>query len=603
MENNKNIGENTVKENNKSEGNKHKKLLYIIIPVAVILVVAAVVTAVLVTSKDKPKPVRVTDENGVEITNPDGTPVTVIPETEIVTVFDKDGNPVLDKDGNPVTTVKYRDMVITVPVTDENGNTSYETKVVRPEESRAPGEVIGSTAIVVTDGKGNTGVDESGNVITTIIDITVGPTADIEPAKTEWKYTRGGTQVDYVSDVILTSDKSYITANVTNSLDGNFSKFKDSALVTPYTVLAKTDVTGKIVWEKAVGNTNGVFVVTSLAPASDGSFYAAGYGKNVEGTNGYGFYDAFVAKFSSDGERLWIKKFGTSTVDMFNGIAVTSDGGVVAVGSVGTNDRDAKGFGGAELQSRASIAKYSSSGELVFKNFIGGNQDILNDVTIGKDGNIYAVGSFYSGELFTSKGKSDAGIVKFSSDGKYVSVSPVAGSGVESFNAIMASSDGSLFISGRSNSADSSDNSSFFSGDLSARGEYDAYIIKYNTALEVIGSSAFRGQNTERFEDLVEMPDGTIVAVGYTNSSTRDLKGVTTRGGDDIVIAGFNKRCELLWARSFGGTKDDAASAVCLGADGGYVIAGRSVSKDVDLQNISEYGGGNSVGVVVKFPN
>ena len=69
MENNKNIGENAVKENNKNDGNKHKKLLYIIIPVAVILVVAAVVTAVLVTSKGKPKPVRVTDENGVVRTN------------------------------------------------------------------------------------------------------------------------------------------------------------------------------------------------------------------------------------------------------------------------------------------------------------------------------------------------------------------------------------------------------------------------------------------------------------------------------------------------------------------------------------------------------
>lgn len=603
MENNKNIGENAAKENKKNNGGKQKKLLYIIIPVAVLLVAAAVVTALLVSNSKKPKPVRVTDENGVELTNPDGTPVTVIPETEIVTVLDENGNPVLDENGNPVTTVKYRDMVITVPVTDENGNTSYETRVVRPEESHAPGDVIGSTAIVVTDGNGNTGVDGSGNVITTIIDVTVGPSADIEPAKIDWKYTRGGTQVDYISDIILTSDKSYITSNVTNSTDGDFAKFKDAGLVVPYTVLSKTDASGKILWEKAVGNQNGVFVITSLAPASDGSFYAAGYGKNVDGSTGYGFYDAFVAKFSSSGDRLWIKKFGTSTVDMFNGIAVTSDGGVVAVGSVGTNDRDAKGFGGEELQSRASIAKFSSSGELVFKNFIGGNQDVLNDVAIGADGNIYAVGSFYSGKLFESKGKSDAGIVKFSSDGKYSSISPVAGSGVESFNAILASSDGSLFISGRSNSADSADSSSFFTGDLSARGEYDAYIIKYNTSLEVVGASAFRGQNTERFEDLVEMPDGTVVAVGYTNSSTRDLKNVTTRGGDDIVIAGFSKRCELLWARSFGGTKDDSASSVCLGADGGYVIAGRSASQDVDLKNLSQYGGGNSVGVVVKFPN
>lgn len=590
--------------------NKNKKLLYILIPVVIIVAVAITVTVILFGSKDNKNGIVVTDENGVVVTNVDGTPVTVIPETEIVEVTDSDGNTVLDDSGKPVTTVVYKDTYVTVPKTDENGNTVWETINVKPEVSYTGGEYLGTTVIPVTDGQGNTGVDSEGNVLTTVIDVTAAPSLDIEPANVSWKYTRGGTQADYISDMVATPDKCYVTANVTNSTDGDFSQFASNNFVTPYTVISKTDDNGKILWEKAFGSTDGIFTVTSLAAASDGSIYATGYGQSFYDIDTHGYYDGFVTKISSSGELLWIKSFGTSTVDLFNDIEVTPDGGVVAVGSVGNNDYDAKGFGGKELNSRAVAVKYSDSGKLVWKNFFGGDRDTFEGVAVGKDGSIFVVGTFYSDELFEVMGakdgtgakQSDAGVVKLSSDGKLIAVKAVSGTKTESFTGITAISDGGVVIVGRSNSSDSSETSSFFTGDYAARGDYDAYIIRLSSGLEITAASAFRGQNAERLQDVIETDSGNFIAVGYTNSSTRDLKGVTTRGGDDIVIAGFNSRCSLLWARSFGGRNDDSASAIVAGASGGYVIAGRSKSLDADLSGISSYGGNNSVGVVVKFP-
>ena len=621
---------------NQTEDSKKKTFIYILIPViAVILIGAVVAASILIKNKNKPGPVAVTDENGVTVTNIDGTPVTVIPETEYVQVTDEQGKAVTAENGTPVTTVVYKEITVQVPVTDKdgknvtnaNGEVEYETKKVMPAVTVKPEKTdkdknngkqtenvtketekkeketknYSTTAVPITDGKGNTGVDESGNVITTIVEITEAPTADIDPAAIDWKFTQGGTAVDYISDIILTSDKSYITSNITNSKDGDFKDYSEERFATPYTVLTKTDASGKTVWKKAVGN-KGIFVTTALAAGPDGSFYATGYGKKVDG-NTYGYYDGFVAKFDKDGEQLWLKRFGTSTVDLLNGITVTSDGGVIAVGSVGNNNFDAEGFGGKELQSRAAIVKYTSNGDLMWKNIIGGNQDYFNAVTEGKDGNIYAVGNFYSGELFTPLGKSDSGIVKFTSEGKYTSVKAIAGTGIENFTGIITDSDGNIVTVGRSNSADISNPSSFFRDDLIARGDYDAYIIKFSTSLEVIRATAFRGQNADNLTDLVETPSGNYIAAGYTNSSTRDLKGVTTRGGNDIVVASFSKSCDLLWARSFGGTLDDSAQAVCLGADGGYVVAGKSNSTNVDLKGIGDYASnGNTIGVVVKFP-
>lgn len=591
----------------------------LIIAAAVLLLGGGIFLAVKLAGNKKPGPVVVTDNNGVVVTTPDGEPLTVQPETEVITYVDASGEPqtvviykevtvnltvtdangaaVTEKSGEVVTTqIRFRPEITTTAKSGESGNNSESTG-----NTESGVEIIGSTVVAVTDGTGNTGVDSQGDVITTIIPVTSIP-AVVEEAKTEFKSTQGGSQQDYYSDIISLSDGSFITANVTNSTDGDFTQFKDLSYVAPYTVLTKRGSDGSVIWQKAFGSTKGIAVLTSLVPSGDGGFYAAGYGKSIGGVKGKGYYDGVVCRFDADGNEVWHKTFGTSTVDLFNGICITSDGGVIAVGSVGNNDGDAAEFNLPELNSAACAVKYSANGDLVWKNVFGGNQDTLNGVVEGSDGNIYGTGTFYSGKLFDSMGNSDAGVVKLSADGKYIDIAPVAGTGIESFNGITLASDGGIVIVGRSNSADLENSKSFFSNDLSARGGFDAYIIKFNPALKVVFAKTFRGQNDDRLSAVIENEKGNYIAVGYTNSSSRDLKGVTTRGGDDMVIACFDKNGDLLWARAFGGTKDDSADAICRASSGGYIIAGKTLSNDVDLKGIAPYVSGKTVAALVKFP-
>ena len=143
---------------------------------------------------------------------------------------------------------------------------------------------------------------------------------------------------------------------------------------------------------------------------------------------------------------------------------------------------------------------------------------------------------------------------------------------------------------------------SFFVSSLASRGGYDAYIMKYENDLTPVFAKPFRGQYDDDLVDVVQKEDGTFIAVGKSNSSSRDFKGVTTRGGDDMVIASFDKYGNLSWARSFGGTQDEGATAICLSQDNGYVVAGRTLSKDIDMKGISQYVNGKSVGIIAKFP-
>lgn len=604
---------NEVKKSTK-QGNKKTAML--IIPIIIAIAVIAVVLAIfLKNGKDSPEPIVVTDENGVVITDEKGEPVTVIPETEIEVYT--------DENGEKHTNIVYKDVKVTVnvPVTNEKGekvtdkngevvttqkeinitDNSYQSSGNSSAASDKTNNVVNTTAIAVTDGQGNTAVDENGNLLTTIAEITSNPVT-VEPAEVEWKSSRGGTAADYFSSIIPLSDGGYMASVVTNSTDGDYAEFAELKYKTPFTVLTKYSKSGDIKDQIVLGSKKGLLVITSLVPTDDGGFYAVGYGKNVAGENGKGYYDGAIYKFNKKGEEEWHKIFGTSTVDLFNGATLTSDGGVIAVGSVGNNDGDAAGFGLPELQSAACIVKYSKTGSLVWKNIVGGNQDTFNGVAEGTDGSLYCVGTFYSGKLFKGLGSSDAAVVKFTKDGKYSSVAQIAGKGIETFSGITACKDGGVVVVGRSNSSDAGTTDSMFVSDLAARGGFDAYIIKFNSDLDVAFAKAFRGQNDEELTAVTELPDGSFIATGYSNSSSRDLKGITTRGGKDMVIASFGKLGTLDWVRSFGGTQEDSATAICLGTNGGYVIAGHTLSKDIDMSGIAQYVNGQSVGIIVKFP-
>lgn len=597
----------------------NKKLLAILIPVIALLIVGAVVIAVVLKSDKKPTDnttalgeVVATDENGVAITDENGVPVTYTPETQVVTVTGVNGEAVTDEDGKALTTVVYKDVEVTIntvvtdakgePVTNSKGEQVTQQEVIVQDPNNAGGNVIlGTTAVAITDGQGNTAVDQNGNLFTTIVEITSNPVT-VEPADLDWKTSMGGTALDYFSSVKTDANGDFIAANVTNSRDGDFKDFEELEYIAPYTVLVKYDNSGNVKWEKAIGSTKGILVIEEVVPTDDGGFYAVGYGERVGGERGKGYYDCVVYKFDEKGNEQWHKIFGTSTVDMFRGATLTSDGGIVAVGSVGNNDKDAKGFGKEELQSAACIVKYDANGNLVWKNILGGNQDYFTGVVEGTDGSYFCVGNFYTDEFFKNKGKSDGGIVKINADGKYQGAFAISGTQIESFNGITACKNGGVVVVGKSNSADISDSDSFFTADRASRGGYDAYIIKVDNNLKLAFAQTFRGQFDDELVDVVEKENGTFVATGKSNSSSRDLKGVTTRGGDDIVIACFDKFGSLSWTRSFGGTRNDSAQAICLAKKGGYVVAGRTDSKDIDMKGISQYVVGKPVGVIVKFP-
>lgn len=580
--------------------------------IAILAMLILSVSIAFASCKKPNKGVPVTDEYGNPITNANGEVITVIPETEIVTVTDENGIAVTDKNGKALTTVIYNDVSVAIPVTDahgkavtdKGGNPVTENIVVKPTYPKESGKSTGkpgTTSIIqvpLTDGLGNTQTDTNGNVVTYEKVVSDPPSTTFQATKTSWKKTFGGTLQDYISDVAQTSDGGCIATVVTNSSDGNLKGLMEG-YSTPATAVVKYDKDGNIVWRSVMGGT-GVVTLTTVKTAGDGSIYAAGYSTVPgDGQSKRGSYDAVVYKLDSGGNKLWSRSFGTSTVDMFIGIETLSDGSVVCVGSVGTNDGDVAEFKRTLTDSSCCAVKYSSSGEKLWANVTGGAQDRFVNICAAKDGGFYVSAVVYSDFFFKCMGKSDAAVIKLDSKGKVIWKTSVSGSNIEYFPGIAPASNGDgCVIAGRSNSADG-----FFSGELEAKGEYDAYIVRLDDDGLIFWGSPFRGQYDDSFSDIICTADG-YVAAGYSKSSIRDLRVVGNNGGQDMVVACFTYGGELDWVKGFGGSHDETAEGICaVTGGGGYICAGRTLSSDNDLQDISgqKSNGEYSVGVLFKF--
>lgn len=592
---------------------KYIKLLPVfIIGCTIVLVLASC------KGKDGLDPIVVTDENGVVITDENGEPMTIIPQTTEVYVTDENGEYVTDANGNRVTTIVGVPVEVTVPVTnadgsnvtDSDGNTVTKVITITPSIDETTNTTLhptyegGTTMVPLTDGEGNTATDAGGQVITVPIIPTEPPTAAPTPVNpTSWKTTFGGTQADYFSSVLSLADGGCVAINVSNSSDNDMLSVADS-FARPCSVIIRYDAQGAVMWKKAFGG-NAATVLLSIVQTSDGGFAACGYSRATDlGTVNKGSYDAIVVKFDAQGEKVWINGFGTSTTDTFNGIAVAPSGDIIVAGSVGTNDGDIASLNRTSRGSSASIVSFTATGETNWYKIIGDNMDRFNNVTVGSDNSIFAVGSFKNAKtsstpygIIVPKGEFDGVVAKLSAKGNTTWIKSFGGSRNDIFDAICTTGDGGCVVAGYSRSSD---------GDLAAftsnKGNNDGVIIAFKGDSSVSWSVSYGGNAEDVFESVVKTKDGYLVA-GNTRSSNRDLAVVGNHGGADGLIVFVSDSGRIGWSQVFGGTKNDSFNSISSAADGTFFAAGRSLSSDGDIADITSVksGGTFDVGVISKF--
>ena len=172
---------------------------------------------------------------------------------------------------------------------------------------------------------------------------------------------------------------------------------------------AKLNSSGVIQWNTFIGS-SADDQGRSIAVDGSGNIYVAGYSDATWGSpvNAHvGSDDAFAAKFSNNGVRLWNTFMGGSSTDKGNSIAVDGSGNVYVAGTsiLSSWGSPANAHAGGD---DAFAAKLNSSGVLLWNTFMGtGDIDKGHNIAVDGSGNVYVAGE--SWESWGSPANTHAG--------------------------------------------------------------------------------------------------------------------------------------------------------------------------------------------------
>jgi hypothetical protein len=99
----------------------------------------------------------------------------------------------------------------------------------------------------------------------------------------------------------------------------------------PHAFVAKYSAGGERLWTRQLGTPEGD-AAWSVATDATGNVVISGWTFGSLGGPKQGLLDAFVAKYSPAGKRLWTRQFGTPEDDLSSGVATDAAGNVVIDG-------------------------------------------------------------------------------------------------------------------------------------------------------------------------------------------------------------------------------------------------------------------------------
>lgn len=337
------------------------------------------------------------------------------------------------------------------------------------------------------------------------------------------------------------------------------------------------------------GNIGARDAALGVATDSAGNIYVAGH---TQGTfagqiHAGGILDIAVLKYDPAGNLLWARQFGSDSEDFGRGIAVDAAGNVFVVGnSFGQLPLQPPASGELFIAkfdtdgNRLWIRQWGSGGE-------GANRDAGRGIAVDAAGNAYMTGYIpraYGGT--TPGGSGDGFVAKYDTNGSQLWFARIRGLGPDDANAIAVAADGNtIYITGRTNS--DFDLPGYPAQEIFCCGTPDAFIARLDGSgtIQWIHNLSSVPQPLEaNFLDI-----GTAVATdaggsaafiaGYTMGV---MPGEASRGARDIFAARYEGDGALGWVRQFGadipalGTRNDAGHGVALDRKGDVVVVGEA---------------------------
>ncbi len=300
-----------------------------------------------------------------------------------------------------------------------------------------------------------------------------------------------------------------------------------------------------------------------------------------------GNFDSFLAKYSPEGETLWIKNYGSVGYENITSAAVDPNGNIYIAG----NFMQALVFETDTLFAETFLdnflIKYNSSGEIVFKKNIG-SASKTNEIFVKvlSDSLVLLAGSFYDtmnfqGNILESQGGADIFIFKLAGDGTLIDFVQTGGIGNIKLNDLLADEDNNVYIGGYFENKVLLHNDS-----ISAFGRKDAFVLKYNSELEPEWSKHLGCMLDAEVKKLVINTKGQLIVAGEFRKKIKVKKNkfLKSKGAKDIFRLIYDASGKLKKHKRIGGKMNEEIYTLQIDNAGNTLISG-SFSGKLKIKN------------------
>lgn len=280
--------------------------------------------------------------------------------------------------------------------------------------------------------------------------------------------------------------------------------------------LRKYSADGDELWTTQFGGGGAESAASARIDQAGNAYVVGGTRAALPGQTNIGDYDGFIAKFDSAGAQGWVRQFGTTVEDYTLSVTLDTRGYPILAGETGGHLAGASSAGALDC----FVRQYDPTGNVVWtRQFGSANDDYAVNTTVAPNGDVLVVGTT-AGTLPGQKsaGDADAFIAAFSAQGGSLWLRQFGTSGIDDAEAITFDAAGKPFVAGR------------------------------------VGGS---------------------------------LDGATAGGGSDAFLASTTPTGDILWVQQFGGEAEDYALAVAA-SPGGFYVAGGTTGALPGQKNIGQ---------------
>jgi hypothetical protein len=234
--------------------------------------------------------------------------------------------------------------------------------------------------------------------------------ANLNAQTLDWVKTFGGIGDDFCESMVIDAvGNVYTVGGFQNTVDFDpgIDSMMLSALGWRNIFIQKLDKNGNFLWAKSIGGKGNDFGGGIALDAASNVYITGGFDDTVDFDPGMGVTkltavgkkDIFIQKLDANGNFLWAKSFGGRDYDRGTSIAVDADGNVYTTGYfIDTVDFD-PGPDSMKISAvglwDSFIQKLDANGNLLWAKSIGGNNESYSFLlAIDAKGNVYTSGNF-----------------------------------------------------------------------------------------------------------------------------------------------------------------------------------------------------------------